>query len=104
MPAWRYILLDSTNHTKQSFIILYQILLGERAHLIEFPSILLPAGVTAGSIVSIAVHQNITEEKKRERDFWALQDDILQKYGQETPQPPELKVRFLPAIILYLFT
>ena len=70
-----------------------QILLGERAHLIEFPSILLPPGATTGSIVSIAVHQNYTEEKRRENDFWALQDEILNTYGKSSPEPPKLSVR-----------
>ena len=48
-----------------------QILLSERAHLIESPSLLLPPGVIAGSIVNIAVHQNHAE-KKRDDEFWTL--------------------------------
>ena len=71
----------------------YQILLGERAHLIEFPSILLPPGATTGSIVSIAVHQNHAEEKRRENEFWALQDEILNSYGKSSPEPLKLSVR-----------
>ena len=71
----------------------YKILLGERAHLIEFPSILLPPGATTGSIVSIAVHQNHAEEKRRENEFWALQDEILNSYGQLSPESPQLSVR-----------
>ncbi|KAF8871384.1 hypothetical protein CPB84DRAFT_791955 [Gymnopilus junonius] len=69
------------------------ILLGEKAHLIEFPSILLPPGATTGSIVNIAVHQNHTEEQKREREFWDLQDDILEEFGQASPEAPKLSVR-----------
>ncbi|KAF5321135.1 hypothetical protein D9619_000211 [Psilocybe cf. subviscida] len=69
------------------------ILLGERAHLIEFPSILLPPGATTGSIVNIAVHQNHAEEQKRENEFWSLQEDILSEYGQNTPEAPKLSVR-----------
>ncbi|KAJ3514564.1 hypothetical protein NLJ89_g2300 [Agrocybe chaxingu] len=69
------------------------ILLGERAHLIEFPSILLPPGATTGSIVNIAVHQNHAEEQKREAEFWSLQEDILKEYGQDSPEPPKLSVR-----------
>lgn len=69
------------------------ILLGERAHLIEFPSILLPLGVTTGSIVNISVHQNHGEEKKRDTEFWALQDDISKVFGQATPEPPKLHLR-----------
>ncbi|KAH6912490.1 hypothetical protein BKA70DRAFT_1559014 [Coprinopsis sp. MPI-PUGE-AT-0042] len=69
------------------------ILLGERAHLIEFPSILLPLGATTGSIVNIVVHQNRAEEKRRDAEFWELQDDILKEYGVNSPKAPELKVR-----------
>ncbi|KAG8219060.1 hypothetical protein J3R82DRAFT_4816 [Butyriboletus roseoflavus] len=69
------------------------ILLGERAHLIEFPSVLLPPGVTTGSIVNIAVHQNIVEERKRDQEFWGVQRDILETFGCASPEPPQLEVR-----------
>ncbi|KAJ7044731.1 fibronectin type III/BRCA1 domain-containing protein [Mycena alexandri] len=69
------------------------ILLGERAHLIEFPSILLPPGATTGSIVNIAVHQNHAEERRRDAEFWALQDEILQEFGVNSPEPPQLQLR-----------
>ncbi|KAI3598440.1 chitin biosynthesis protein [Moniliophthora roreri] len=69
------------------------ILLGERAHLIEFPSILLPPGATTGSIVNIAVYQNHAEEKRREAEFWALQDDILEAFGRDIPEAPKLQLR-----------
>ncbi|KAJ8487763.1 hypothetical protein ONZ45_g14206 [Pleurotus djamor] len=69
------------------------ILLGERAHLIEFPSILLPPGATTGSIVNIAVHQNHAEEKRRDQEFWQLQDSILEEFGLESPEPPQLQLR-----------
>ncbi|PBK63447.1 hypothetical protein ARMSODRAFT_963049 [Armillaria solidipes] len=69
------------------------ILLGERAHLIEFPSVLLPPGATTGSIVSIAVHQNHAEEKRREEDFWSLQEDILKEFGVVKPSNPDLQLR-----------
>ncbi|GLB34254.1 putative fibronectin type 3 domain containing protein [Lyophyllum shimeji] len=69
------------------------ILLGERAHLIEFPSILLPPGATTGSIVNIAVHRNHAEEKKRDAEFWALQNDILQEFGVRAPEHPKLQLR-----------
>jgi len=62
------------------------ILLGERAHLIEFPSALLPPGATTGPIVIISVHPNFTEEKRRDSEFWALQNDILAEFGQASPQ------------------
>ncbi|TFY81461.1 hypothetical protein EWM64_g2552 [Hericium alpestre] len=69
------------------------ILLGERAHLIEFPSLLLPPGATTGSIVNISVTQNVDEERKRDNDFWQLQNDILETYGREAPKAPEVKLR-----------
>ncbi|EGO20460.1 hypothetical protein SERLADRAFT_476685, partial [Serpula lacrymans var. lacrymans S7.9] len=69
------------------------ILLGERAHLIEFPSVLLPPGATTGSIVNISVHQNTTEEHKRDLEFWSLQNNILEAYGHTSPSPPNLEVR-----------
>ncbi|KIK66655.1 hypothetical protein GYMLUDRAFT_909467 [Collybiopsis luxurians FD-317 M1] len=69
------------------------ILLGERAHLIEFPSILLPPGATAGSIVNIAVHQNHAAEKRRDAEFWALQQDILDEFGVHLPETPKLQLR-----------
>lgn len=69
------------------------ILLGERAHLIEFPSLLLPPGATTGSIVNISVQQNHTEEKRRDNEFWNLQNDILAMYGTKAPENPQLKLR-----------
>ncbi|KAI0716276.1 hypothetical protein C8Q76DRAFT_723588 [Earliella scabrosa] len=69
------------------------ILLGERAHLIEFPSLLLPPGVSTGSIVNISVQRNVTEEKKRENEFWHLQSDILDAFGTQTPANPQLELR-----------
>ena len=68
------------------------ILLGERAHLIEFPSLLLPPGATAGSIVNISVTQNFEAERVRDAAFWKLQDEILDLFGKEHPKPPELTV------------
>ncbi|KAH9943921.1 hypothetical protein B0H21DRAFT_466705 [Amylocystis lapponica] len=69
------------------------ILLGERAHLIEFPSLLLPPGATTGSIVNISVKQNVSEEKKREAEFWTLQNDILDAFGTKSPEHPKLELR-----------
>ncbi|CAK5272037.1 unnamed protein product, partial [Mycena citricolor] len=70
-----------------------QILLGERAHLIEFPSVLLPPGANTGSIVNISVLQNHAEEKRRDAAFWALQDEIHKEFGVRTPEPPKLQLR-----------
>ena len=34
-----------------------------------------------------------SEEKRRENEFWALQDEILNPYGKSSPEPPKLSVR-----------
>jgi chitin biosynthesis protein CHS5 len=60
--------------------------------LIEFPSVLLPPGAAAGSIVNISVHQNHAEEEKRDTEFWSLQEDIMGEFGKALPAYPELKV------------
>ncbi|KAF9584548.1 Chitin synthase, class 5 [Lunasporangiospora selenospora] len=52
------------------------ILLTEDHHLIEFPSLLLPKGVTAGSIVNIS-------------------DEILDQFGKNPPRTPVLCVKAL---------
>ena len=39
------------------------------------------------------MHQNHAEEQKRESEFWSLQEDILEEYGQNSPEPPKLSVR-----------
>ena len=49
--------------------------------------------MTAGSIVNIAVYQNHAEEKKRDDEFWSLQDEILETFGKRSPEPPKLNVR-----------
>ncbi|QRW16180.1 Chitin biosynthesis protein CHS5 [Rhizoctonia solani] len=69
------------------------ILIGERAHLIEFPSLLLPPGVTSGSIVNISVNRNVAEEKRQQKEFWELQDSILETFGQVAPEPPVVEAR-----------
>lgn len=68
--------------------------------MIEFPSILLPPGATTGSIVSIAVHQNVAEEKRRDNEFWALQNDILEEFGVRSPENPKVEVRSMPSLSL----
>ena len=59
--------------------------------------------MTAGSIVNIAVYQNHAEEKKRDDEFWSLQDEILEAFGKHSPEPPKLNVREVSsACTLYL--
>ncbi|EPQ30382.1 uncharacterized protein PFL1_01908 [Pseudozyma flocculosa PF-1] len=69
------------------------ILIGERASLIEFPSLLLPPGVSSGSVVNIRVLRNQDEEKRQKSEFDQLQEDILSTFGTEAPKPPALRLR-----------
>ncbi|OZJ05505.1 hypothetical protein BZG36_01912 [Bifiguratus adelaidae] len=69
------------------------ILLTEDHHLIEFPSLLLPSGVSSGSIVNISVHRNVDEEGRQLQEFWDLQELIINQYGKTAPQPPVLRTK-----------
>ncbi|GAA5854507.1 hypothetical protein JCM9279_000823, partial [Rhodotorula babjevae] len=69
------------------------VLISDSVHLIEFPSLLLPAGVGPGSIVNIACTRNNQAEKQQAREFWDLQRDIADLFGSREPQPPQLRVR-----------
>lgn len=60
---------------------------------IEFPSILLPASITSGSIVDITVSQNYDAEEKSRAAFADLQSRILNTYGLRSPSPPTLRLR-----------
>lgn len=60
---------------------------------IEFPSILLPASITSGSIVDITVAQNHQAEQKSQAAFSSLQSRILNIYGIHSPEPPVLRLR-----------
>jgi hypothetical protein len=42
--------------------------------------------------VNISVTQNVAEEQKRDREFWELQGDILEEFGQRTPKAPQINV------------
>lgn len=53
--------------------------------------------------MNIAVYQNHVEEKKRDDEFWSLQDEILETFGKRSPEPPNLNVRVIPSVhVLYL--
>lgn len=54
--------------------------------------------------MNIAVHQNHAEEQKRESEFWALQEDILNEFGQDSPEPPQLEVRYVSPFMASTFT
>ncbi|SCW04387.1 LAFE_0H12398g1_1 [Lachancea fermentati] len=61
-------------------------------HVIEFPTMLLPDSVKAGSIVKIQVSEDSEMERKEIEQFQLLQDTILEKYGTHSPEPPILKI------------
>ncbi|RUS30751.1 hypothetical protein BC938DRAFT_479007 [Jimgerdemannia flammicorona] len=69
------------------------LLISRDHHLIEFPSLLLPNGVTSGSIVNIAVNRNLAEEERQMQEFWDLQEAILETFGKESPAAPVLRVK-----------
>ncbi|KAK9366973.1 hypothetical protein V1509DRAFT_627862 [Lipomyces kononenkoae] len=69
------------------------VLLTADHHLIEFPSILLPAAVQAGSIVKINCSEDFDAEKKEKEEFDELQDKISELYGKRSPIRPQLRVR-----------
>ncbi|CAG8539835.1 4537_t:CDS:2 [Diversispora eburnea] len=69
------------------------ILLTEDHHLIEFPSLLLPPGVTSGSIVNIGVNRNYEQEDQQRKEFWELQEAIREEFGCNPPEPPKLRLK-----------
>ncbi|GMM39027.1 hypothetical protein DASC09_063660 [Saccharomycopsis crataegensis] len=69
------------------------LLLTKDHHLIEFPTILLPDGVQAGSIVKIRCDRDLDNEKKEEQQFHEVQDQIFKMFGQSEPEKPVLKLR-----------
>ncbi|TKY89307.1 hypothetical protein EX895_001838 [Sporisorium graminicola] len=69
------------------------ILIGDKASLIEFPSLLLPPGVSSGSVVNIRVMRNDQQERRQKDEFDQLQEDILHTFGQQSPKAPALRLR-----------
>ncbi|KAI5474277.1 chitin synthase [Pseudohyphozyma bogoriensis] len=69
------------------------VLISDSVHLIEFPSLLLPAGVGPGSIVNISCSRNFAAERATTQAFWDLQRDIFSEFGEREPEPPKLRVR-----------
>ncbi|SCV02576.1 LAME_0H02938g1_1 [Lachancea meyersii CBS 8951] len=60
-------------------------------HVIEFPTMLLPDNIKAGTIVKIQVSEDQELEKQELKQFELLQDEILEKYGTHRPQTPVLR-------------
>ncbi|KAI9310397.1 BRCT domain-containing protein [Obelidium mucronatum] len=68
------------------------ILLSPDHHLIEFPSTILPDGVTTGSVINVTIERNLDEERRRKEDFMALQETILDQFSK-TPEPPLIALK-----------
>ncbi|KAJ9623560.1 hypothetical protein H2203_005822 [Taxawa tesnikishii (nom. ined.)] len=69
------------------------VLLTEDKRLIEFPSILLPPDISSGSIVDINVSRNFQSEQQAAERFAALQSEIYQTFGLNSPSAPVLRCR-----------
>lgn len=74
------------------------ILLGPNAHLLEFPSLLLPSPspgtppLGPGSILTITVSRDVNAELAAQQAFTDLQDTILRDFTR-APIAPKLKAR-----------
>lgn len=68
------------------------LLLTKDHHLIEFPTILLPDGISTGSIVKITCDRDLQKENEEKKAFNALQEEIFEIFGKHEPQNPLLKI------------
>jgi chitin biosynthesis protein CHS5 len=68
------------------------LLLTKDHHLIEFPTILLPDGISAGSIVKLTCERDLVQEKAEREKFEQLQEEIYEIFGKHEPEPPIMKV------------
>lgn len=62
-------------------------------HLIEFPTLLLPDNVKAGSIIRLTCERDVEGEAKDKSDFEEVQHQILETFTTHLPQAPILHVR-----------
>ena len=69
------------------------LLLTKEHHLIEFPTILLPKDVQAGSIVKISCERDEAAEQADKESFLETQEQIMQTFGTFSPKAPNLRVR-----------
>ncbi|KAJ3149642.1 Chitin synthase, class 5 [Geranomyces variabilis] len=67
-------------------------LLSPHHHLIEFPSQILPDGVTTGSIINLTIERNHEEERRQAEDFLSLQEEIHLSFSQP-PTSPEISLK-----------
>lgn len=73
-------------------------MLGPNAHLLEFPSLLIPQPgpdeppLGPGSILTITVARDLEAERSALSAFESLQSEILEEYGTKPPANPALKI------------
>jgi hypothetical protein len=81
------------------------ILLGPNAHLLEFPSLLLPTSppggppLGPGSILTITVSRDVAAEAAQQQRFRDLQANIIESFGTAPPEAPILKVSLVPRML-----
>ncbi|KAJ1567031.1 Chitin synthase, class 5 [Nowakowskiella sp. JEL0078] len=68
------------------------ILLSPGHHLIEFPSTILPEGITTGSIVNVTIERNFEEERRQRDEFFALQEEIFNSFSSQ-PEVPAIRCK-----------
>ncbi|KAI5949968.1 CHS5 [Candida theae] len=69
------------------------LLLTKDHHLIEFPTMLLPNGVRAGSIVKLKCEQDQASEEEEDLKFQSIQDEIYQTFATHPPKSPNLQIK-----------
>ncbi|KAI5960547.1 CHS5 [Candida pseudojiufengensis] len=69
------------------------LLLTKDHHLIEFPTILLPNGVKAGSIIKLKCDQDYESEKEEDLKFDKIQKEIFETFTTNSPKSPILKIK-----------
>lgn len=69
------------------------LLLTNDHHMIEFPTLLLPKDVHAGSIVKISCERDEKQEVQDKKAFATIQNEILNTFGLRKPKQPVLSIR-----------
>ncbi|ANB15478.1 Chs5p [Sugiyamaella lignohabitans] len=69
------------------------LLLTEDHHLIEFPTLLLPPDVEAGSIITISCDKDSKLEENDRKVFQTIQEQIVSEFALRKPSPPNLKIK-----------
>ncbi|KAI8905020.1 BRCT domain-containing protein [Gorgonomyces haynaldii] len=68
------------------------LLLSPDHHIIEFPSAMLPDGISPGNVVNMTIERNLEQEDKEQQEFEQLQQEIHQLFSI-VPKAPEIAVK-----------